>query len=53
VDDVEVKGDPRRAAGLCPNPAMEVDPILGDVALTDPVGASSSFYDTMVRLEPV
>ena len=47
-----MRGDRRRAAGLCPNPVMAVDPILGDVALTDPVGGSSSFYDTFVRVEP-
>jgi len=54
--DVEVNGDmiigdPRRAAGLCPNPVMAVDPILKDVTLTDPIGASASFYDTQVKLE--
>ena len=32
---------------------MEVDPILGDVCLTDPIGASASFYDTYVDLIPV
>jgi hypothetical protein len=31
---------------------MAVDPILRDVALTDPVGGSSSFYDSWIRLEP-
>ncbi len=53
IDGVGVKGDRRRAAGLCPNPVMEVDPILQDVSLTDPVGGSSSFFDTYVRLERV
>jgi len=53
VDGQAVRGDRRRAAGLCPNPVMAVDPILEDVALTDPVGGSSSFFDTRVRLEPV
>ena len=41
------------AAGLCPNPVMMVHPIVGDVCLTDPIGGSASFYDTMVRLELV
>ena len=53
IDGTPVKGDPRRRAGLCPNPVMAVDPILKDVCLTDPIGGSSSFYDTRVRLEPV
>jgi anaerobic selenocysteine-containing dehydrogenase len=52
VDGQVVRGDRRRAAGLCPNPVMAVDPILRDVALTDPVGGSSSFYDSWIRLEP-
>ena len=52
VDGVTVRGDPRRVTGLCPNLVMAVDPILGDVSLTDPVGGSSSFFDTQVRLVP-
>ena len=53
IDGQMVRGDERRAAGLCPNPVMAVDPILGDVALTDPIGGSSSFFDTQVGLVPV
>jgi len=53
VDGQLIKGDPRRVRGLCTNAACLVDPILKDVTLTDPVGASASFYDTPVRLEPV
>ncbi|RMG06504.1 MAG: molybdopterin oxidoreductase [Planctomycetota bacterium] len=53
VDGQTIPGERRRAAGLCPNPAMMVDPVLGDVCLTDPVGASASFYDTPVALKPV
>lgn len=52
VDGVTVRGDPRRVTGLCPNLVMAVDPILGDVSLTDPVGGSNSFFDTQVRLVP-
>jgi anaerobic selenocysteine-containing dehydrogenase len=48
VDGDMIRGDKRRAAGLCPNLVMEVDPILKDVSLTDPIGASASFYDTYV-----
>ena len=53
VDGQLIRGDPRRATGLCPNLVMAVDPILKDVSLTDPVGASASFFDTSVRLEPI
>ncbi|MBT5532256.1 molybdopterin-dependent oxidoreductase [Candidatus Poribacteria bacterium] len=53
VDGNVIKGDVRRAAGLCPNPLMDVDPILKDVCLTDPVGASASFFDTYVDVTPV
>ncbi len=57
-NDVEVngqviKGDRRRGTGLVPNPAMRLDPVLGDVCLTDPIGGSASFYDTRVRVEKV
>jgi anaerobic selenocysteine-containing dehydrogenase len=53
VDGADVLGDRRRAAGLCPNMVMAVDPGLRDVCLTDPIGGSSSFFDTMVDLVPV
>ncbi|RMG91891.1 MAG: molybdopterin oxidoreductase, partial [Candidatus Dadabacteria bacterium] len=52
VDGKLVRGDRRRATGLCPNAAMRVDPALGDMCLTDPIGASSSFYDTKVKVVP-
>ena len=51
INGKTVKGDPRRARGIVPNPAMRIDPVLGDVCLTDPIGGSASFYDTQVRLE--
>ncbi|MFQ5550635.1 MAG: molybdopterin dinucleotide binding domain-containing protein, partial [Gemmatimonadales bacterium] len=50
IDGETIAGDSRRAAGLCPNPIMAVDPVIGDVCLTDPVGGSSSFLDTRVNL---
>ncbi|MCZ7573592.1 MAG: molybdopterin-dependent oxidoreductase [Ardenticatenaceae bacterium] len=53
VDGQIIRGDPRRASGIVPNPSMRVDPVLGDVCLTDPIGGSASFYDTMVRVEKV
>ncbi len=52
VDGNMIRGDRRRATGLCPNLVMEVDPILKDVSLTDPIGASSSFFDTYVGIVP-
>ncbi|MFQ5436445.1 MAG: molybdopterin dinucleotide binding domain-containing protein, partial [Anaerolineae bacterium] len=50
VDGETIKGDPRRASGVVPNPAMRLDPVVGDVCLTDPIGGSASFYDTQVKL---
>lgn len=53
VDGQVIKGDPRRATGTVPNPSMRIDPVLGDVCLTDPIGGSASFFDTRVKLEKV
>lgn len=50
VDGKTIKGDKRRSTGLCPNAAMRIDPALGNACMTDPIGASSSFYDTKVKL---
>lgn len=50
IDGKTIKGDKRRTAGLCPNAAMKVDPVLKNVCMTDPIGGSSSFYDTRVKL---
>ncbi|HIC89836.1 MAG TPA: twin-arginine translocation signal domain-containing protein [Anaerolineae bacterium] len=50
VDGQAVKGDPRRATGLCPNAVMLEDPVLKNVSLTDPIGGSASFYDTRVKV---
>ncbi|GBE14988.1 MAG TPA: molybdopterin oxidoreductase [Proteobacteria bacterium] len=52
VDGKVVKGDKRRGKGICPNAAMRIDPALGDMCLTDPIGGSSSFYDTKVKVVP-
>lgn len=53
VDGTLIQGDPRRAKGVHANAAMMTDPIIGDLCLTDPVGASAVFYDTMVKVEKV
>lgn len=50
VDGKVVKGDKRRATGLCPNAAMYVDPVLKNMCLTDKIGGSASFYDTYVKV---
>lgn len=50
VDGQVVKGDKRRSKGLCPNAVMRLDPYLKNVCLQDPIGGSSSFYDTKVSL---
>ncbi len=50
IDGRMIKGDPRRRTGLCPNAAMRVDPVVGNACMTDPIGGSSSFYDTDVKL---
>lgn len=39
--------------GCSANPVMLLDPHLKDVCLQDPIGGSSSFYDTPVALEKV
>ena len=53
VDGETIKGDARRKTGVVPNPAMRLDPVVGDVCLTDPIGGSASFYDTLVTLKKV
>ena len=48
-----VKGDPKRARGLCTNPILLEDKTVENVCLTDPIGGSASFYDTHVKITPV
>lgn len=50
VDGVVVRGEARRLAGLQPNAVFRLDPVLGDVGLTDPIAGGASFYDTRVKL---
>jgi anaerobic selenocysteine-containing dehydrogenase len=52
VDGVRIAGDKRRAGGICTNHLLAVDPVLGDVCLTDPIGGSASFSNTRVNLIP-
>jgi tetrathionate reductase subunit A len=50
IDNVEIEGDASRGSGVCANPINRLDPVLGDVCLTDPIGGSASFYDTRVDI---
>lgn len=52
VDGQVVHGDPRRAAGVHANAAMRVDDYMQNTTLSDVVGGSAVFYDTMVRVVP-
>ncbi len=53
VDGKLVKGDKRRGKGLCTNPLLEVDPILKNVCLTDPIGGSGVYGNTRVKVVPL
>ena len=53
IDGVRVPGDPRRARGVHGNAAMRVDDYLKNTCLVDPVGGSTSFYDTRVNVVKV
>ena len=48
-----VKGEPARAKGLVPNPAMAVDGYLKDVCLTDPIAGDSAFGGSRIKLVKV
>ena len=53
IDGKLVKGDPRRAVPLMANGAMQLDPVLGNVTLSDLAGGSAVFYDSKVKVEKV
>ncbi len=53
VDGRLVKGDRRRGQGLCTNPVLDVDPVLKDVCLTDPIGGSGVYGNTRVKVVPL
>jgi hypothetical protein len=53
IDGKPVPRDERRGKGIHANAAMRLDPALGNTTLSDPVGASVAFYDSMVKLVPV
>lgn len=51
IDGRLVRSDPRRAVPLHGNAAMRVDPVLGNVTLSDLAGGSAVFYDSKVKVE--
>jgi len=53
VDGKVVKGDKRRSTGTVTNALLTIDPVVGDVCLTDPIGGSASFYDTFVTINKI
>ena len=53
IDGKLVKGDPRRAVPLHANGAMQLDPVMGNVTLSDLAGGSAVFYDSKVKVEKV
>ncbi len=50
IDGEKIKGDDRRGKGVNPNAAMLLDEGMQTTCLTDPIGGSSSFFDTKVNL---
>ncbi len=50
VDGELIAGEARRRKGLSPNAVMLTDPVLKDVCLTDPIGGSAAFFDTLVTV---
>lgn len=53
VNGKVVRGDPRRGKGLCTNAVLLLDGYMKTTSLTDPIGGSASFYDTVVKVEKV
>lgn len=50
VDGQVIHHDERRGKGVHANAAMRVDPVLRNTPLSDPVGASVAFYDSMMKV---
>jgi anaerobic selenocysteine-containing dehydrogenase len=51
IDGKRTDSTARIGTGCSANPVMQVDPHLKDVSLQDPIGGSSSYYDSMVGVE--
>ncbi len=53
IDGIAIEGDVIRRGGINANAAMRVDPVLQNTCLTDPIGASAVFYQSLVKLEKI
>ncbi len=53
VDGTKTEAQTWRGAGVSGNPIMRLDPVLKDIGLQDPIGGSSSFYDTAVEIKRI
>lgn len=53
INGVTLPADERRGKGLHTNAAMRTDPHTPNTTLSDPVGGSAVFYDTLVKVERV
>ncbi len=53
IDGLCIAGDALRATGVHANAAMCVDPVLKNTCLTDSVGASAVFCQSLVKLEKI
>ncbi len=51
IDSQLIPADPRRATGIHANAAMRIDPVIGNVTLSDLAGGSAVFYDSKVKVE--
>ena len=60
-NEITIKGQSWKTSGITANPVMRLDTsyvtdqnkLTGAISLTDPVGGSASFYDTLVKIEKV
>ncbi|MEE8347428.1 MAG: molybdopterin dinucleotide binding domain-containing protein, partial [Dehalococcoidia bacterium] len=53
IDGETIKGEDRRGKGVNPNAANDLDEAMKTTCLTDPIGGSSSHFDTKVNLVKV
>lgn len=53
IDGTIIPGDERRKDSACPNPVLAIDNSLKNMCLTDPIGGSSSYFDTKVTISKI
>ena len=53
IDGEDMEHDPSRGAGMQPNIIMRTDNLYPNVGLQEPIGGSSSFFDTSVMVRKV